>query len=351
MRILVLNFNQKHVLRGLESFLEGLEKEMQKKGVEFEILSSSESVSLVNSSKNFLAQVAHRLYFDNYSLRVLIFTLKSLPRLWRQKPDILMPTNGGWQVLIARVLKFLLKIKIVIIGEAGIGFDDAFNLKFGKPDCFVALTEEQSAWAKKIAPNIWIKKIHNGIDLEKFCPQGKKIQFNLPRPIILLVAAFDRYKRINLTINAVSKLKKGSLIILGSGLLEKKIKLLAKEQLAERHLLTKVNYQDLPKWYRSADIFTLASDKQEAFGNVYLEAMACGLPIVATDDNKRKEIIGQAGLFVDPENSAEYARILEKALAIDWGKTPLNQAKKFAWEKIGDQYYQIFEELVRSYNL
>ena len=79
----------------------------------------------------------------------------------------------------------------------------------------------------------------------------------------------------------------------------------------------------------------------EAFGIVYVEAMASGLPVVATDDENRREIIGDAGLFVDPENIEEYAQTLGKALKTDFGEKPRQQAKKFSWDKIASQYEQI----------
>ena len=59
-----------------------------------------------------------------------------------------------------------------------------------------------------------------------------------------------------------------------------------------------------------------------------VEAMASGLPVVATDDPIRREIVGDAGLFVDPTDTNKFANTIEKALNTNWGEKPRKQAEK-----------------------
>ncbi len=106
-----------------------------------------------------------------------------------------------------------------------------------------------------------------------------------------------------------------------------------------------VEYKDMPKYYRAVDIFTLPSWGNEAFGMVYLEAMACGLPIVATDDDLRHEIIRNAGVYVHPTNILEYTKGLEKALEKKWGSIPRKQAEKFGWDEVTQKYEELFNYL------
>jgi len=103
----------------------------------------------------------------------------------------------------------------------------------------------------------------------------------------------------------------------------------------------------MPKYYRAANIFTLPSWSYEAFGIVYLEAMASGIPVVATDDELRREIVGDAGILVDPTDLDSYANALKKALSIDWGNKPRIQAEKFDWDKIAKKYEKLFENLIK----
>jgi glycosyltransferase involved in cell wall biosynthesis len=103
----------------------------------------------------------------------------------------------------------------------------------------------------------------------------------------------------------------------------------------------------MPEVYRSADVFTLPSASSEAFGNVLVEAMATNLPVVATNDPIRHEIVGEAGILIDPENTEEYAAALQKALEINWGEKSRKQAEKFSWDKIALKYEELFLSLTK----
>ena len=98
----------------------------------------------------------------------------------------------------------------------------------------------------------------------------------------------------------------------------------------------------MPGVYRAADIFTYPTVPWESFGIVLVEAMATGLAVVANKDDIRREIVGRAGVLVDPTNVDAYAIALKNALRLKWGKRPINQAKKFDWDKIAAKYEKLF---------
>jgi glycosyltransferase involved in cell wall biosynthesis len=104
----------------------------------------------------------------------------------------------------------------------------------------------------------------------------------------------------------------------------------------------------MPEIYRAADVFTLPSASSESFGNVLVEAMASSLPIVATEDPIRREIVGGAGIFVDPTNTDEYAKSLQRALDTKWGDAPRKQAEKFSWDGIANEYEELFKKLIEK---
>ena len=103
----------------------------------------------------------------------------------------------------------------------------------------------------------------------------------------------------------------------------------------------------MPEVYRAADVFTLASPWYRSFEIVLVEAMASGLPVVANNDPIRKEIVGDAGILVDPADMEGYAEALEKALNTNWENKPINQAKKFDWDIIAGKYERLIESLLR----
>lgn len=343
MKIAFLNIYQGIVERGAEIFAHEVALRLGKNH-QVRIYSAdylTEKTARSQTPFSFRGKILYKFYLDVHSRRVLFFTLKILPKIWRENFDWIIPVDGGWQLLILKVFKKT--SKILVSGQAGIGRDDLRNLRMG-PDIFVALTERAYRWAKTVNPKVKVVKIPNGVDLEKFRPDVKPAVLDLEKPIILCVAGLNPYKRVDLTIKAVAALGKGSLLLLGDGPQREYLEELGKKLLGPtRFLRLTASHRDLPAYYRAADLFTLVSGPSEAFGIAYLEAMACGLPVVATDDEVRHEIVGEAGLFVKPENINEYAQALKQALETGFGDKPRKQAEKFSWPKIAKDYEKVME--------
>ena len=299
---------------------------------------------LQRGAENFVREISKRLS-KNHTIDVFSGTdADSVSKVMAGKYDIVIPINGRLQSLKISLSRFFGRYKLFIIGHSGIGRDDIWNLLV-KPDVFVALTEYQKNWAKKWAWGSKVVKIPNGIDLEKFNPNGTKIKIDLPRPIILSVGALVWYKHHDKVIRAISKLDKGSLLIVGEGGGKSDLNQIGQKLLGSRFKIASFRYEDMPKVYRSADLFTLPSWSREAFGIVYLEAMASGLGVVAPDDPMRQEIIGDAGIFVDVDDIDKYAEAIDKALKIDWSKKARAQAEKFSWNKIEKEYEEVLESI------
>ncbi len=288
-----------------------------------------------------------RLFLDYFSLKILWFTLKIVPDLIKLKPDIIYPLNSGWEVLLVTMISRIFGIKVIIGGHSGPGWNDRVNLLF-HPDAFIALTKTQAEWARKAS--IWkhqeIFVIPNGVS-GIFSPKGEKRVINLPEPIILAVGAASKSKRLKETIKAVAKLKNVSLLICGTGPDEKEEDELGTSLLGKRYLRLKVTHADMPSIYRTANAFTLCSDSSEAFGIVYLEALASGLPCVVTDDASRHEILGSSGIYVkNPSDSKEYAAKIKQALTSKTNTPQPAQAAKYSWKKIASQYQILFKKLL-----
>ncbi len=271
----------------------------------------------------------------------------SIKKILDGKFDVVIPTNGRFQALKVSMGKFFAKYKIIIVGHAGIGKDDLWNLIVCRPDVFVALTDYQKNWALKHNVRSKITKIPNGIDLEKFKEEGKKANLGLEKPIILSVGSLYSYKHHERTIKAVSHMMKGSLLIVGMGPEKKTLNDLGNKLLGEKRFkIISVPYKEIPEYYRSADVFTLPSWDRESFGIVYLEALSTNIPVVAPDDNVRKEIVGDGGILTNVEDPQRFALALEHALNTDWGNKPRKQAEKFSWDIISKQYVDLINTLL-----
>ena len=263
---------------------------------------------------------------------------------FHKKYDVVIPTNGRLQVFMVRMLTWVSGAKMVVSGQSGMGWDDRLNL-YALPNTFIALSTKALDWAKKVNPLVKSVYIPNGVDIDRFTskPTSKSQKIKT----ILSVGAFTEQKRHELVIKAVSKIKNVKLIIAGGGgdkkqeIIDLGSKILGKDGFE----VIETTNDKMPEIYKRADVFTLASRPSESFGIVLVEALASNLPVVATDDPIRKEIVGDAGLFVDPTDTESYAIALEKALNTNWGEKPRKQAEKFDWDSIAKKYEELFNSL------
>lgn len=270
----------------------------------------------------------------------------SLRKITTGKYDLVIPTNGRIQALKACFGRLYGGYRTLVSGQAGMGRDDIWNIAVTAPDIFVALTDFELKWAKKFAWKSKLVKIPNGVDLEKFRPGRDGIHISLPKPVILSVGALTWYKHHEKTIEAVKNLDQGSLLIIGAGPKKDELLGIGKELLEQGRLkILEVPYKEIPLYYRSADLFVLPSWDREAFGIVYVEAMASNLPVVAPDDEPRREIIGDAGIFTDVSDRIKYAEAIKKTLDTNWQNKPRQQAEEFSWDKVAKSYEELFEEV------
>jgi len=109
--------------------------------------------------------------------------------------------------------------------------------------------------------------------------------------------------------------------------------------------------EDLPALYSGAEIFVLPS-LYEGFGLPLVEAMACGVPVVAAKGGAMEEVVGTAGIMVDPINVNEMAEAMNHILEnpglrdslCDRG---LRQAKKYSWSATAKMVSRILDESKR----
>jgi glycosyltransferase involved in cell wall biosynthesis len=109
-----------------------------------------------------------------------------------------------------------------------------------------------------------------------------------------------------------------------------------------------VDEADLPAWYQLAELFVFPS-LYEGFGLGPLEAMACGKPVVVSNRSSLPEVVGEAGLLIDPTNTAALTEAMRRVLAdpalrTDLSGRALERAQRFSWKNVVDE----LEKLYRS---
>ncbi|MEC9489746.1 MAG: glycosyltransferase family 1 protein [Halanaerobiales bacterium] len=212
-------------------------------------------------------------------------------------------------------------------------------------------TRKELAAKNFINLDIWGR----GIDSNLFSPAHRNSEFikkhNLEDKIsILYVGRIAREKNLSLLLNSFESLnqkygRKIKLIITGDG---PELKSLKKEAPDNVIFTGFKKGRELSQIYASADIFAFPS-VTETYGNVIIEAMASGLPVVAISAGGVKEnlINKYNGLAVKKNNSAEFSLQLEQLLINDRLRDALaHNARQYALEQGWDH---VFESLDKSY--
>ena len=194
--------------------------------------------------------------------------------------------------------------------------------------------------------------IPNGVDCDRFRPgQSQRDQFGLPgnRPIVLMVSALSPTKRVEVGIEAVSQLPDAHLVVAGDGPLRQSLDELAARLLPGRFTRLSLRSEQMPALYQSADVF-LHLSKEESFGNVFVEAMACGSPIVAHDSPRLRWIVGDGEYLVDTDDPANVALGLKRAQQAPESDRQgrVENAARFSWSKIGELYREFLTEVVND---
>jgi len=172
--------------------------------------------------------------------------------------------------------------------------------------------------------------------------------------LALFVGPLWKHKDILTLIEAIPKVlennRKVKFLIIGRGSDYKRMMQKIDNLNINDYVITLEYVEDVAPYYSAADIFVMPSVKEE-FGLVYVEAMACGLPVIAVNGHVVPEVVGDAGLLFEPRNSDDLAdKIIElinnKELYEKLKRKGLERAKRFTWEKAAKQYYEIYKEVL-----
>ncbi len=244
----------------------------------------------------------------------------------------------------------------------GTTYDDTIGrVIFEKCDEITAVS--RSTLEETLPEDLWYKArvIYNGVDEKRFNPRldGDEMREKLglgDEIVILTVARLVEQKGIKYLIDAVARLGLDvKLVIKGSGPKERSLRNRAKKLGIEDRVVfvtEKLPEEDLPKLYTASDIFVLPS-LYEPFGLVVAEAMASGLPVVASRIGGLKELVTpETGFLVEPRNPDELASKIsilagDKSLRERMGRAGRKRIEEnFTWDKIARDYKSFYEELL-----
>lgn len=209
-----------------------------------------------------------------------------------------------------------------------------------------------------------IEVLHNGVDLNRFRPltgmrgeMRKKLGISEDASVVLTVRRLVYKNGIDTLIEsakiAIKKNPRLVFIVIGKGpdFAEVREKVVQLGMQSNFRLMGFISDEDLPFYYNAADFFVLPSKSGEGLPLVALEAMSCGVPVIATNVGGTSEVMNEDyGKLVPPNSPDSLAEaILEfshrelSALRRDL-RAIIEQ--KYSWDKNVEKLVEIYEELI-----
>jgi phosphatidylinositol alpha-mannosyltransferase len=204
--------------------------------------------------------------------------------------------------------------------------------------------------------------IPHGVDLERFAAKVPPMdRYNDGRLNILFVSRLEKRKGAKYLLQAYLRAKKdcppSRLIMVGPGerLRREYERWIESVNLEDVVFTGHVPYTDLPRYYHTADIFSIPAVGQESFGIVLLEAMAAGKPIVATDIEGYASVVnsGAEGILVRPKDERSLASALvslanDKDLREQMGARGRAKAEALSWPTIAQRTLDFYQECMKE---
>lgn len=183
------------------------------------------------------------------------------------------------------------------------------------------------------------------------------LRYGVTSEYILYVGRLEPRKNISRLISAFHELKKKTkinqkLVIVGMKYFQSEtiFETVNELNLEDEVIFTgRVEDADLPDFYSGAKLFVYPTIA-EGFGIPPLEAMACGTPVITSNTSSLPEVVGDAGILVNPYNTKDLANAIYKVLS---DKTlrgsmkvkGLERVKRFSWENTARRTLEVFQDV------
>lgn len=199
-----------------------------------------------------------------------------------------------------------------------------------------------------------------GIDREAFRPSAEGRARDPRAPIAVgYVGRLATHKGVDVLLAAIAGDDRLTLRIAGAGPSEADLR----QQASRLGIASRVEFcgslsqDDLPDFYRSLDVVAIPSLPTpgwlEQFGRVAVEAMACGVPVVASDSGALPDVVGGAGLLVPPGDADRLREALlsigtDAGLAARLRAEGLVRAESCDWRAVAEQYLEMYRSTLRT---
>ena len=229
---------------------------------------------------------------------------------------------------------------------------------WGRVTIGVAVSEAAASFLRRILPDAALEIVPNGVDVGAFA--GAEPRDGLPSGRrILWVNRLDSQKGFPIALAAFSKVlgdvSDAVLVVVGEGKDREALGLLTESARARIDMRGAAPNEEVPSYLAACEVFVSPAVRQESFGIALVEAMAAGLPVVATDIPGYREVVsdGVEGLLVPPRDpealAAGLVRVLtERELAKRLGEAGRERARTFDWPLVVDRVEELYLRAIES---
>jgi len=356
-------------LGGAETAVKGVTDELG--GFNFVMLTGKYKFSLPREEKLgniMVCRLGFGFSVDKFLLPVLVFLKFIFLKRKLLKPLLFWGIMISYSSIGAYFLKFLYpKLPFLLTIQEGNREWERnrfwWRLLLKKVDYVTAISSFLLERAGEAGYHRKAEVVPNGVDLEKFSnPNVKKtlilsqkLGIKPDEKIIITVSRLTYKNAVDIIVRALSFIKtEARLLIVGGGEEEKKLKKLARELKVENKIVFAAgSYDEIPAYLKLGHVLVRPS-RSEGLGTAFLEAMAAGLPIIATSVGGIKDFLidGETGLEVKVDDPEDLARKLDLLFSDEALRQKLIQngrrlvEEKYQWSQIAAKMRDIFNSLL-----
>jgi len=305
------------------------------------------------------------------------FSLGAVMRLlvWRKRFEIVQFYGASLPLLLCLPLLKILRKKIVAkisgarkgmeVGSLrGFVFAPVLAVVFSFTDRFIVMSDElrEGVLSEKFSESK-VVKIPNGVDTGIFAPAQEERYYELRRKlgfeggkVFLYSGRLAEGKGIEFLIKAMTEVDAVDnilLVLLGNGVVEDNLRMMAYELTLGNFLRFEGTVSNVADYLNAADIFVFPS-LSEGMPNALLEAMACGLPVIASKIGGVVDVVedGKSGILFEPGDVSGLASAMVRLLNDNELRFKLGaEARKrivdsFSIDKIADEYINLYKEVL-----
>ena len=356
-------------LGGAETAVKGVTDELG--GFNFVMLTGKYKFSLPREEKLgniMVCRLGFGFSVDKFLLPVLVFLKFIFLKRKLLKPLLFWGIMISYSSIGAYFLKFLYpKVPFLLTVQEGNREWERnrfwWRLLLKKVDYVTAISSFLLERAGEAGYHRKAEVVPNGVDLEKFSNPdvqktlilSQKLGIKPDEKIIITVSRLTHKNAVDIIVRAMSFIKtEARLLIVGGGEEEKKLKKLARELKVENKIVFAAgSYDEIPAYLKLGHVLVRPS-RSEGLGTAFLEAMAAGLPIIATSVGGIKDFLidGETGLEVKVDDPEDLARKLDLLFSDEALRQKLIQngrrlvEEKYQWSQIAAKMRDIFNSLL-----